>query len=66
MKIKWTKNFMKQEEASLGHKWGTLWKNLDLDTMKVGWVFISRGKVVTEQTKTKAAAKKAAEKWLRS
>lgn len=63
--MKWTKNSMKQEEASHGSKFGTLWMSLDLDDWKTGWVFISNGKVVTKKTKSKAAAKRAAEKWLK-
>jgi hypothetical protein len=66
MKIKWTKNHMKQDEASYGPKFGTLWMSFDLDDMKAGYVFISEGLVVTKKTKTKAIAKARAEKWLRS
>lgn len=65
-KITWTKDMMNVDQASCGPKWGNLWMNLDLDTMKTGYVFISNNKVVTKQYKRKADAKKAAEKWLRS
>ncbi len=65
MKITWTRNIMKQEEASCGSKYGVLWNTFDLDDMKQGYAFISEGLVVTKKLKTKAAAKRAAEKWLR-
>lgn len=55
------------ETGSCGDRWGKLWFSLDLDDWGIGWVFVEgiTHKVVTKKFKTKAAAKKAAEKWLR-
>ena len=66
MKIKWTKNLMGQDEASYGGDFVTMWFSVvDLDDFKTGYVGICCQKCVTKKYKTKAACKKAVERFLK-
>lgn len=65
MKVIWRKAVL-GEEASYGNKWGSLAFTWDLDDNKTGYAFLdSDRRIVTKKFKTKSAAKKAAEKWLK-
>ena len=65
MKIKWSKNLMGQDEASLKSEFVTLWHSLDWDDFTTDYVGVVLGKVITKKYKTKAACKKAIERWLK-
>ena len=54
------------EQASCGDKWGMLWNTFEIEDGSMGYAFLDSNKmVVTKKYKTKPAAKRAAEKWLR-
>jgi hypothetical protein len=56
---------MNQDHASYGDKFITIWYCLELEDGKAGYAGLAAGEVVTKKYKTKTAAKKAAEKWLK-
>ena len=64
-KIKWTKNIMYQDHASYGDKSITIWYCLELEDGRAGYAGLAAGECVTKKFKTKTAAKKAAERWLK-
>lgn len=65
LKVQWLKSAFR-EEASYGDKWGYLSLVYELTDDTTGYAFINgNGETVTKKYKTKAAAKKAAEKWLK-